>query len=503
MKEETARQVWSRLDGRRQPMLLRCTEYAGLTLPRIMDPLGADEMNSTANRDYQSLGAQAVNHIVNKIMLTMFAPSRPFIRFGLEADERAKMQAQGLTNEEIEAALYEGEMAAVRELDNRPARPKLHEALLHLVVTGNCLNHLPRDGDPSVYGLRDYVVRRDRQGDWRVIVLMRKHQFQDLEPDIQEFLDKDKQRYQPESPVSLYTYIRRIKDRVVEELYVEDKRIDLPDYKGSYTIEENPWHPEVWNLRSGANYGTGLVEDFSSDLVALSTLSKSMVDAAILVSEFRWLLRPGATTSPTDLQNSANGAIIPGEEGDLFLAQARTGTEMRMVKDVADEYVRRIGYGFLLNSAVTRDAERVTAEEIRQQALELETALGGVYSRLAGTFQLAVARWLIGAVKINLKNTKLKLRIITGLDALSRNGDLAALRAALADIVGLQNLGPAAGELNLGAVIKAIFMGHGVRPGDYLKTAEQKQAEQEQAMQQQAQASGLEAGAQRIARGPQ
>jgi hypothetical protein len=149
-----------------------------------------------------------------------------------------------------------------------------------------------------------------------------------------------------------------------------------------------------------------------------------------------------------------------------------------------------------MNSAVTRDAERVTTEEIRQQALELETSLGGVYSRLAGTLQLAVARWLLREVKIDVKNTRLKVRIVTGLDALSRNGDLAALRGALGDIAALQNVGPAANELNLAAVINAIFMGWGVRSRKFLKTPDQKAADQAAAEQADARALGREAAVQ-------
>ena len=56
---------------------------------------------------------------------------------------------------------------------------------------------------------------------------------------------------------------------------------------------------------------------------------------------------------------------------------------------------RRLGAAFLLNTAVTRDAERVTAQEIRMQAQELESSLGGVYSRLANELQLPLAKRLL------------------------------------------------------------------------------------------------------------
>lgn len=501
---KTAAQLWSSLDARRQPMLKRLEGYASLTIPRLIEPLGADEQNSTVNRDHQSVGAQAVNHLTNRVMLTMFSPSRPFIRLALEDGEQAKLMQQGLTEEDIEEATFEGEMKAVRELDNRPVRPKLWETLLHLVVLGNALVYLPDDGEAAVYGIRDYVVRRTRDGRWRDIVLHREHSFRDLEEDLREYLQaKTHNRFVDDTTVKLYTHIRRVDGRIYETLYVDTIEVDLPDYVGEYTDDNCPWHPEVWNLRSGAHYGTGHVEEFSGDLAALSTMSRAQVEAAILASEFRWLLRPGAQTTADDLESSENGAVIPGEKDDLHLMYANVGQQLVTIKDTADQYIRRIGFGFLLNSAVTRDAERVTQEEIRQQAAELETSLGGVYSRLAGTLQLAVAKWLLRVVKIDLKGTKLQLRIITGLDALSRNGDLAALRGALNDIAALQSLGAAAGELNMQAVIKDIFMGWGVRPRKYLKTADQKAAEQQQMEESAARQAGVQAGAQAAARGTQ
>lgn len=487
-------QLWTKLNNRRSAMLTRIEGYASLTIPRVMEPLGADENNATVNRDHQSVGAQGVNHLTNRLMLTMFSPSRPFIRMDLDADEKAKLMERGVEEMLIEEATFEGEMKAVRELDNRPVRPTLHEALLNLVVTGNVLLKLPKGENPTLFGIRDYVVRRSRDGKWRRLIVFRKHEFRDLEPALRDYMQSVKNgQYREDDEVELYTHVWKEDGRVKETLTVGDHEVTLEDFTGDYAEEDCPWHPEVWNLRSGAHYGTGHVEDLSSDLAALSVLSKAQVEAAILASEFRWLLRPGAMTTATDMQNSANGAVIPGEKDDLNLLHANIGQTLATIKDTAGDYVRRVGYGFLLNSAVTRDAERVTTEEIRQQALELETALGGVYSRLASTFQLAVAKWLLKAVNVNVNGTAFKVRIVTGLDALSRNGDLAALRGALGDIASLKALDPAvAAELNMAGIIKGIFMGWGVRPRQFQATEAQKQQRQEAAEAADARAIGRE-----------
>lgn len=55
----------------------------------------------------------------------------------------------------------------------------------------------------------------------------------------------------------------------------------------------------------------------------------------------------------------------------------------------------------LLNSAVQRNGERVTAEEIRYVAGELEDTLGGVYSLLSQELQLSLIRRVFTPDAIN------------------------------------------------------------------------------------------------------
>src|SRR5690606_39318157 len=93
---------------------------------------------------------------------------------------------------------------------------------------------------------------------------------------------------------------------------------------------------------------------------------------------------------------------------------------------------------FRSNSAMTRDAERVTAEEIRMTAMELETSFGGTYTALAGNFQTPLANWLLEKVDTKIDGKDFRVVVITGLDALSRNGELENLRLVFEDLAALQ-----------------------------------------------------------------
>lgn len=121
-----------------------------------------------------------------------------------------------------------------------------------------------------------------------------------------------------------------------------------------------------------------------------------------------------------------------------------------------------------MNTMVTRDAERVTAEEIRRQALELEQSLGGVYSRLAVSLQLPIATRLIREIDVGLGDAKPV--ITTGLDALSRGGDLERLRAFFADLVALADVPEeVARRINYDAIISELGANHGVEYKKFLK----------------------------------
>lgn len=494
----TAKSEFTRLDGLRAAYLTRAEKHAGFTLPRICPPSNYDSTRDSLTHDFQSVGAQAVNHLVNRLMLTMFAPSRPFMRLSLDRKVLRQLASQNVPSEAIEAALAEGEQQAVAELDNRPVRPKLYELLATLTIVGDGLLYLPKapDDEPAVFGIRDYVLQRTPAGRISTLIVREKVLATDLTDEARAaYLASGKAVLKDTDTVHVFHWVRRTgRDRLEETTWVEDAA--LPDnFKETYSDADSPWVSVAWHLKRGQHYGTSHVEDYSGDFAALSALSEAQVKGAILASEFRWLVNPGGMTKPEDLENSENGAALPGVEGDVTLVANSKPGDLQVVRTIGEDYIRRIGHGFLLNSAMTRDAERVTAEEIRAQAMELETGLGGVYTRLALGLQAPIGRWLLKSVDVDLNGTKFTMRIITGLDALSRNGDLAALRAALADIAQLNNIGPIAGELNLQAIIATIFIGHGVKADQYLKTADQKAADREQMLADQAAAAGATAAA--------
>jgi hypothetical protein len=254
-----------------------------------------------------------------------------------------------------------------------------------------------------------------------------------------------------------------------------------------------PYLAVTWELSSGSHYGTGLVEDYVGDFVSLSQLSEAQVVGAILAAEFRWLVNPAGLTRPEDFEASRNGSALPGSKDDIIPIESGKSADLNIMLNLVSEYTKRIGRGFLMGSAVTRDAERVTAEEIRMQANELETAYGGVYSRLSLDLQLPLARYLMK--KVGLKKG-VNPTIVTGIEALSRQGDLDDFKLWLQDMAAVNNMPESLqARLKLDQIAIALATPRRIKAADYVKSDQQVQQEQAQMQQQQMAAEAATAGA--------
>jgi hypothetical protein len=143
---------------------------------------------------------------------------------------------------------------------------------------------------------------------------------------------------------------------------------------------------------------------------------------------------------------------------------------------------------FLMNSAIQRNAERVTAEEVRFMISEIEDGLGGVYSILSQEFQLPLVNRIMDRMTKDKKLPPLpkgvvKPAIVTGLEALGRGHDL---NKYLSLLQALQPLGPEvlSRYMNPGDYISRVATSLGIDSAGLVKSAEEIQ-QQDQMMQQQ------------------
>ena len=483
------------LDGdyNREEVLNRCERYAGWTIPSVFpdEPLMEyDELQL----DYQSVGAQAVTNLSNKLMMALFQPSRPFFRMNLNQEQRQEVLATGIKGAQIDAALAEAERAAMTNMNASNARIIMHDVMKQLIITGNSLMYAPEDTkqDMVVYSLRDFIIKRDLRGRMIKCVIRETKSVSGLSDDLAALAEAA--GYMQEDDVSIYTGIQRVGK---SKFFVWQELEDLCYCHGEvgvYKQDELPWIPLTWDLARGKDYGTGLVELYSGDFHKLSNLSEAIVDYTTVMTDVKNLVNPAGMTDVREITEAPSGSYVHGREEDLFVHQPQVANVTEFLTQQFDQVARRLGAAFLLTSAVTRDAERVTAEEIRMQAQELESSLGGVYTRLATELQLPLAKRELR----NLDSVFADITpvIVTGLESLSRNSELANFRAFMQDMIILADVPDEVKEwMEFKDIIAMLGAGHGVDYKKFLKDPEVVAAQRKERMKQQAQMVGMEEGA--------
>jgi hypothetical protein len=484
----------------RESVISRCEVYAGWTIPSVF-PVAEINDSTEQQGDYQSVGAQAVTNLSNKIMMALFQPSKPFFRINLSNEERNKVMGEsGLTSAQVDAALAEAEREAMRELEAINARVVMNDVMQQLIITGNTVLYMPDDGDRKLqsYSLRDFAIKRDLRGNMIKLIIREVKQVLALPDELAATARAH--GYNDKDEVSIYTGVCRYDD----EKYVVWQELESVAYAhtnvGKYTKDTLPWLPLTWNLVRNNDYGSGLVETYAGDFHTLSTLAETILDFTTVVTDVKFLVNPAGMTDPKVLNQAKSGSYVHGLETDIFVLTANVTDATNFLTNQFESVSRRIGAGFLLNTLVTRQAERVTAEEIKMQAHELESSLGGVYSRLASELQIPLAKRLLK--KLNKAFANVKPVIVTGLESLSRNSELDNLRAFFQDLISLADVPQqVSARIDYNNLIATLGAGHGVAFEKFLKDEKTAQADMAKAAQAQAQAAGMEAGAIESAKG--
>lgn len=494
-------QRWTQLTSIRRGMIDRFEGYASCTIPKVCLPDGVDQNSQRIQHDWSSVGAQAVNHLTNKLVLALFQPGIPFFRLDPNPKLAKQLAGQGVTDDILRAGLVKGEQEALRILDQKALRPKLNEVCRNLIVTGNMLLDMLDKDNPRVYGIKNYAVKRSISGAAQEILIREKVLWDELEDEVRAVV---KQKTGPAAYCEHVRWYQKVHTKWKLTVSVDGVTLG-EDFSQEWTEATFALYPVVWDLADEHDYGTGLVEDYAGDFSLLSTLSESEIKAAILASDYRWLSNPSGSTDVGLFKTSETGDVIPGVSGDLSLVAHVGAGNLQAIGLSLDRVINRIGRGFLLGSAATRQAERVTAEEIRMQANELETSLGGVYSRLAIDLQLPIARWLLIMNGTDIAGTDMVPTIVTGFAALSRNAEAQQLGLFLQAVSGLGQTPPEiGGRLKLSSVIATMASAYGISAPDYVYTEEEYQQMQAQAQQAQqeadAQQVAVEAGAQAAAK---
>ena len=455
-----AKQRYDALVMNREVYLRRARECSTLTIPYLIRPLGFNPAMQLPT-PYQSLGARGLRNLASKLLLALFPTNTTFFKYEIDDFLLAELNKQGkATRGQFEIAMNRRERAIMTEINKGLLRVAAASALQHLLVSGNYLLHIPPKGRVRGFRLDQFVVRRDPEGNVLEIVVKEPLNFNTLPPNVQtairekgytkEATDGDRKpgdthKGTGDKTTDLYTriYLSTDDDWHVSQ---ECEGVTIPGSEGTYPKDFNEWLPIRWTAEAGEDYGRSYVEELLGDLDSLEGLSELLVEGISAVARVLFLVKPNGVTQLRVVAKSRNGDVRSGNAEDVTVVQAEAkGADFKTAQAQAEAIATRLSYAFMLNSTVQRNAERVTAEEIKYVAGELDDALGGLYTIMAAEFQLPIVllfeRRMQKVRKVPaLPEGVAEPTITTGLEAIGRGQDLQAMKAFVTDV--LQTIGP-------------------------------------------------------------
>ena len=492
-----ARERYNKLtDGRRQFLdsAVRCSQ---LTLPYLIDDdLSTKQSHKTLKTPWQSIGSKAVVTLAAKLMLALLPPQTTFFKLQVR-DDKLGEEIPPEIRSELDLSFSKMERLVMEYIAASSDRVVIHQALKHLIVGGNSLIFMGKDGLKN-FPLNRYVVNRDGNGNILEIVTKEliNRSVLGLElPDKEPNSVVDETKSSDRDDVEVYTYVRldNKSGRWIWHQEAFDKI--LPDSRSTAPKKASPWLPLRFNTVDGEDYGRGRVEEFIGDLKSLEALSQALVEGAAAASKVIFLVSPSSTTKPKTIADAGNGAIVQGRPEDVAVIQVGKTADFSTAAQMVQGLERRIAEAFMqLN---VRQSERTTAEEVRLTQLELEQQLGGLFSLLTVEFLVPyLNRTLLVLQRSkelpNIPKDLVRPQIVAGVNALGRGQDRESLTAFVTTIA--QTLGPEAllQYIDPSEAIKRLAAAQGIDILNLVKTEQQLQEEQEQQFQAQQQQALLE-----------
>lgn len=442
---------------------------------------------SKLRRGYSNFGARCVNSLSSKLLLSLMPARQSFFRFQVE--DRLLAQLGGPKQlAAVEKALAGMESLVQSEIEANACRTPVGEGVKHLLVGGNVLLQMLASGGLKVYPLHSFVVHRDGEGTPLRVVAEDTLSPLTLPDSIRgQVMAKLAERNSPDKTVTLYTGIFRTETNWV--VWQEVEGIKVPGSHGRYPLDACPWLPLRWTPVDGESYGRGMVEDYLGYFTSLEALTAALVKGTAVAAKVVFLRNPNGSTKAAALTRSETGDVIDGKKDDVHALQAEKAQDFRTAREMIADLKEELSYAFALNQAIQRNAERVTAEEIRYMAQELDSLLGGIYSTLSLEFQLPFLRRLLVQLERTgrlppLPKKALRPIIVTGLDALGRGAELDNLRAYVKDVVDLGGPDSLKTYLNFDDLLTRLATARGIKVDGLVKDKEQVAAEQAQQTQQ-------------------
>ena len=419
---------FSELDSRRRSKLDRARECALLTVPSLLPPENWSE-EYELSQPYSSVGSRGVTALSSR-MLSALIPLNdlPFFTFNLKSGVEPEIDTSNLLNS-MAMQVYE-------KMKSKNIREAFFQALQSLVVVGDVAVKLEEDFTFRCIRFDHYVAIRDVVGD--LIEFIHLEFVPDETPLPTDYVNNS---------FGYGNYTRSgFKTIYCRYVLAEDGRWHgYKEDENGQTVDEGifevfPYAVLRWSSVVSENYGRSKCEEVFGDLKTLEAYTESLING-MAASTFFMGVSPTGVTELTDLASAQNGEWVAARAEDMYvISPAQTmNPQIQQTQQSVEMMRREIGEAFLMNRGSIRNAERVTATEVRMIGQELEQVLGGAFSSIARDLLVPmVQRTIFLMLESNDidprlseeffdEKGRLSFDIITGLQALSRDTELQKL----------------------------------------------------------------------------
>ena len=491
-----ARDRYTQLTRGRSQFLDTAVECSRLTLPYlIQEDLSSRPTHQKLHTPWQSVGSKSVVNLAAKLMLALLPPQTSFFKLQIR-DDKLGEEIDPTVKSELDLSFSKMERMVMDYINASSDRVVVHQALKHLIVSGNALIFMGKEGLKN-YPLNRYVVDRDGNGNICEIVTKELISRRILSEDLPELLlpqpavnspgDDGYKTGSDDQDVEVYTYVR--KDESSGRWVWHQEAFDkiLPGSRSTAPKNTSPWLVLRFNTVDGEDYGRGRVEEFLGDIRSLEGLSQSLVEGSAAAAKVVFLVSPSSTTKPKTIAEAGNGAIVQGRPDDVGVIQVGKTADFRTASEQMQNLERRISEAFLVLQV--RQSERTTAEEVRLTQMELEQQLGGLFSLLTVEFLVPYLNRTLHILQRTNTIPKIpkdlvRPEIVAGVNALGRGQDQQSLVSFIQTIA--QTMGPEgmAKFLDPSEYIKRLAAAQGIDTLNLVKSPETMEAEKQAQMQQ-------------------
>ena len=490
----TAADRYQILSRARVNVLDQAREASRVTIPGLIPEEGQTDPHSITEQPYSSLGARGVNTLSAKFLLTFFPPEQPFFRQDVDP-QTAEQLGAGIGK--VQGALANISQRAMLLAESSGSRPMWMEVFRHLIVAGNFLVYHPLDGSKMRgWRLDQFVVRRDAQGQMVETITRERIYKSELDEAVRAAVGLDEDRKPKkddpnsddergeEDKIDLYTWVRRDGDKIVH--HEEINGVIVPGSEGQAPADKAGWQALRWQEVPGSDYGRSYVSEYAGDFLTLEDGTHAILDFAAEASRIIRIVDPNSGIDVDELARADTGEFLTGYIDKISTLQLEKAADFQVLWETMQMIERRLSQAFLLTSNTIRNAERVTAEEIRAIAQELEDAFGGTYAVLSTEVQKPYAKRLLYVLarkgEVPEVPKTVNVVIVTGYAALGRNHEVAALRDWLTDL--RDNFGESfvQSRLNSEEIARRLGVGRGVVDvGKLIRGEEEVLADQQNA----------------------